>query len=150
MTAGEGISPTCGRALGVTRAFAALLASLPLLGCVAPDEAAGPAPPVDARVTSLTVAPACAPRGTPLSIRLTVENPEARNGTAKLLVHAQQYGNLVDEAVALGPRETRDLSFTGTLDTAGRWTVFAEGPRVEAGQTVVVATDPDAPDGPRC
>lgn len=134
----------------MTRALAALLASIPLLGCVAPDEAAGPAPPVEARVTSLTVAPACAPRGTPLDIHLVVENPEARNGTAKLVVHAQQYGNLVDESVPLGPGEKREVAFTGTLDTPGRWTVFAEGPRVEAAQTVVVATDPEAANGPRC
>ncbi|GEM_PF-4360552 len=127
-----------------------LLVALPLAGCLAPTpDAAAPPPLSDAQVVSFTVASACIGRGAPLEATLALRNPGGGAGRASVGVYAQQYGYVAQADVDLGAHETRNVTLRGSIDLPGRWTLFAQGPRVMAGQASVTVLDPDDP-GSRC
>lgn len=123
--------------------------ALALAGCVVEEGPAAATLP-HARIESLAVAPACVPRGAPVTLTLVVSNPTAENGTARVAVYAQQYGNLVETTVPLAARETRTLSIPATLDVPGRWSLYATGADVSATEVTLVVTDPTSAQGPRC
>lgn len=94
-------------------------------------------------VTGLSLSTACAARGEPFDVHVTTANLEAANGTARIIVAARQFGNLVNEDVALLSGQTRELRFSASIEFAGVWATYAVAPQVSAPEVSIRVVERD-------